>query len=634
MAPRCEAVADNGAEMSSKPAPPPPSASDRLLSLLDSTAVPDATMAKQLGLNEEYLQALMELPGTSSTRELKSRLVAMSQWNADLRRGILPKAGDVSWPQEPFRSKFLDVLKKLEMPRFTRRHPKLLASLMRQFLQLAKEFEGDLQEEEAHQQKQQQQQNKPSQAPQPSGNMGDQNSEQQEQQDGSSQDGKGSTKENPDGEAEEDGEAGVASGDRGQEGDIELKLDDMEAGQSGEPSGEGEETSQSGYAEKLAEELLQKFEQDWAPTMEAMEEATQAFDDIDSLLEGPDGFDNSASVWHSTGWREVASLRKKLETLRELRDLVRSLGRGGGKGPLKKAPEVVYRSGMPAGVIRSEESPEETRGLTRSGDLSRMLPLEAHLLAAGWPRQKGDGTSTGGSSGIAATGVSTSSAETGEADDEVEEGGSRACRLLFMARRAERMLMSYERAGWVEDQPSRVTGRLEIRPASELGPIIVCLDTSGSMHGAREVVAKALTLECMRGAHRQQRKCYVYAFSGPGDVMELELGMDHTSLPKLLNFLTMSFSGGTDVDAPLALSLERLRREEWGLADILMVTDGEIPSPDEDILRQLQIAREALGLEVHGLLVGRNVTEPMKELCTHLHVFKSWSAVGASDSYY
>lgn len=37
---------------------------------------------------------------------------------------------------------------------------------------------------------------------------------------------------------------------------------------------------------------------------------------------------------------------------------------------------------------------------------------------------------------------------------------------------AERMLMSYERTGWVDDEPARLTGRLEIRPAAELGPII------------------------------------------------------------------------------------------------------------------------------------------------------------------
>lgn len=43
------------------------------------------------------------------------------------------------------------------------------------------------------------------------------------------------------------------------------------------------------------------------------------------------------------------------------------------------------------GVVRSSLRPEETAGLTRSGDLSRMLPAEAHLLAAGWPGAGPDG---------------------------------------------------------------------------------------------------------------------------------------------------------------------------------------------------------------------------------------------------
>ena len=68
-------------------------------------------------------------------------------------------------------------------------------------------------------------------------------------------------------------------------------------------------------------------------------------------------------------------------------------------------------------------------------------------------------------------------------------------------------------------------------------------------------------------------------------------------------------------------------------ADILMVTDGEIPAPNPDILAKLRGAGERQGLEVHGLLVGRDVTPPMQELCTHLHVFKSWSAVGAAAPY-
>lgn len=46
-------------------------------------------------------------------------------------------------------------------------------------------------------------------------------------------------------------------------------------------------------------------------------------------------------------------------------------------------------------------------------------------------------------------------------------------------------------------------------------------------------------------------------------VQELELSVDLRSLDKLLDFLSCSFMGGTDVDKPLQLSLERLQKDEW-----------------------------------------------------------------------
>ena len=93
-------------------------------------------MARSLGLDETHLQALMDLPGTDTLSTLRSRLVALGEWNAALRRGVLPAPGRVAWPQEPFLGQFLGVLKRLEMARFTRRHPQLLGPLLKQFLQL------------------------------------------------------------------------------------------------------------------------------------------------------------------------------------------------------------------------------------------------------------------------------------------------------------------------------------------------------------------------------------------------------------------------------------------------------------------------------------------------------------------
>lgn len=447
-----------------------------IAALLQSRAVPDVTMAKQLGLNEEHLQALMELPGTATVSDLKTRLVALSQWQAALRRGFLPSASDIGWPAEPFCSQFIDVLKRLGMPRFTRRYPKLLGSLLRQFLELAKEFEGKLLEQEEENKKkqvQQQQQKLPEsmQSQSQQSGSGDSSSSAQDRNSGEGQEGEQS-------EVQE-GETGEASdqADASSSKDVQLQLENIEGGgQATDAEQDDASTESSGFAERLAEDMLKKFEEDWSPMVEGLETASQVFEDIDGLMEGPEGFDLSRAVWHQSGWREVEALRRRLEDLRELRDLVRSLGRGGGKGPLKRAPQQLYKSGNPPGVIRTEQSPEETRGLTRSGDLSRMLPMETHLLAAGWPRRGRDLPEVARTS----RGQSTSPVQGNEeASGGSREDGSRACRLLFMARRAERQLMSYERAGWAENEPSRVTGRLELRPAAELGPIIVCLDTSG-----------------------------------------------------------------------------------------------------------------------------------------------------------
>ena len=39
--------------------------------------------------------------------------------------------------------------------------------------------------------------------------------------------------------------------------------------------------------------------------------------------------------------------------------------------------------------------------------------------------------------------------------------------------------------------------------------------------------------------------------------------MDAGSLSELLKFMTHSFGGGTDVDRPLELSLDRLEQKDW-----------------------------------------------------------------------
>jgi uncharacterized protein with von Willebrand factor type A (vWA) domain len=94
----------------------------------------------------------------------------------------------------------------------------------------------------------------------------------------------------------------------------------------------------------------------------------------------------------------------------------------------------------------------------------------------------------------------------------------------------------------------------------------------------------------VRAARVERRKCYLYAFAAGTAVAECELGDDAQGLSQLLTFLAFSFRGGTDVAAPLRAALERLTTEDtWASADILMVSDGELPTPplDRNTMRQL-----------------------------------------------
>ena len=61
--------------------------------------------------------------------------------------------------------------------------------------------------------------------------------------------------------------------------------------------------------------------------------------------------------------------------------------------------------------------------------------------------------------------------------------------------------------------------------------------------------------------------------------VEQRITLEVKALTDLLAFLRCTFGGGTDADAPLALALDALERDAWAAADILMVTDGELPPP-------------------------------------------------------
>ncbi|KAF5826843.1 hypothetical protein DUNSADRAFT_1887 [Dunaliella salina] len=322
-------------------------------------------------------------------------------------------------------------------------------------------------------------------------------------------------------------------------------------------------------------------------------------------LYGKAGF---GSIWKRAGWNSLDALRAKLEDLKELRDLVRSLGRGGGWGPLRRAPIQYLDMSGRQGLLRTVLETHTHTHITRSDDISRMTHTHTPHLSRGRT--------------------------------------VRSSKLLFYARLAEKALQSYERDGWSEF-PTRIShDRREVRPTADRGPILLCVDTSGSMRGARETIAKALALECMRAAREQERDCYVFAFSGPSEVRELELNSDMKSVNNLLDFIETVFNGGSDFNEPVRRCLDRLSDAKWANSDILLVSDGELRQPGSEVMRKLSGAKDKLSLRVHGLIIGspeKKRADPavLRGLCTStlpngktellVTEFSSWASVQADD---
>jgi uncharacterized protein with von Willebrand factor type A (vWA) domain len=120
------------------------------------------------------------------------------------------------------------------------------------------------------------------------------------------------------------------------------------------------------------------------------------------------------------------------------------------------------------------------------------------------------------------------------------------------------------------------------------GPIIVCVDTSGSMQGAPEHVAKAMALFLALQTQAEGRDCYLINFSTDIDVLDLS---DQFGMATLMRFLQMSFHGGTDAAPALDHALEMLRSEHYERADVLVISDFVMAELSPDTLSAIAAQR-------------------------------------------
>lgn len=345
---------------------------------------------------------------------------------------------------------------------------------------------------------------------------------------------------------------------------------------------------------ELADWAKARMERVWGEQVAGWTSISEVFGALQS--ETSFGWDLSKGILKHVGWSKVEEMNKLLKSLPQIAAIAKALGRAKSSdkevGPEERIMAKASRVREELQWVEAPHARTHTDGIHKSDDIPRMLPMEGSLYR------------------------------------------HPVFRKLWKAKLIERSLACYQIKGiekrsifseeWVEEEQV-------VRKKLERGPIIVCLDTSGSMQGVPETVAKAITLEAMRLAHAEGRECLLYTFSGYGDVTEHDLDLSPAGIESLCAFLCMSFHGGTDISGPISAATRKLDGAKWKRADIIMVSDGAFDVPG-DTQETLEEAKKKHGLRVHGLLVsngyqGSYGLSSMQSLCDPVHVFRDWEEV-------
>lgn len=205
--------------------------------------------------------------------------------------------------------------------------------------------------------------------------------------------------------------------------------------------------------------------------------------------------------------------------------------------------------------------------------------------------------------------------------------------ILFDIKYIESRLMCFDMRGLqLVGEQKEFVAEQHTSETDKMGPMVICVDTSGSMHGMPETIAKAVALFITTKAREQKRSCYLINFST--SIETLDLGFP-SGFKSLISFLQMSFHGGTDATPALKHALDTMQREQYAKADLLLISDfvmGRLPAKIVDAIEaqrsngnrfhSLVINEGFHALDVHSLFDQEWIYDPLSSQVTELIGFQ------------
>jgi uncharacterized protein with von Willebrand factor type A (vWA) domain len=160
---------------------------------------------------------------------------------------------------------------------------------------------------------------------------------------------------------------------------------------------------------------------------------------------------------------------------------------------------------------------------------------------------------------------------------------------------------------WAKKELSQVE-RKPIKQTENVGKgsIIICLDTSGSMAGEKELKAKALALSVAEVAYEQNRNfaCILYSSQyDPPIVIEIKPTESLSQIAdKVIDLSQKFYGGGTVFELPLQEAIKIIDKDEFNNGDILFLTDG-YADVSQTFLNEYKAVKAKKQFKTIGLLV-------------------------------
>jgi uncharacterized protein with von Willebrand factor type A (vWA) domain len=170
--------------------------------------------------------------------------------------------------------------------------------------------------------------------------------------------------------------------------------------------------------------------------------------------------------------------------------------------------------------------------------------------------------------------------------------GHPATRPEFFRKYVEKELLVYKKRGKAE------AGK---------GPIVMCIDKSGSMQGGPFNWAMGVAEALRRFAAEDDRDIYVMFFGNNNDRTRFEFPKGKAPFEKILAFMGTVANGGTQFDGVLEEALQRATDAFDGdaksKADIVFITDG-CAHLDDAWIDKFNAERERVGVRVYSVYIG------------------------------